>query len=65
MVCAILWYLQIMLLCWRQRPGCFFFVGAAKPGAVLPHHKSVFDFDERVMLVTASILVRLVRTELA
>ncbi len=26
--------------------GCFFFVGGALPGDTLPHHKSVFDFDE-------------------
>jgi hypothetical protein len=26
--------------------GCFFFVGAALPGEVRGHHKSVFDFDE-------------------
>jgi metal-dependent amidase/aminoacylase/carboxypeptidase family protein len=30
----------------QQRPGCFFFVGAALPGPDRPHHKSVFDFDE-------------------
>jgi hypothetical protein len=30
--------------------GCFFFVGAAKPGVLRPHHKSVFDFDEVVNL---------------
>lgn len=30
----------------QQRPGCFFFVGAALPGEMRPHHKSVFDFDE-------------------
>lgn len=26
--------------------GAFFFVGAALPGELRPHHKSVFDFDE-------------------
>ena len=41
----------------EQRPGCFWFVGAAKPGDVLPHHKSVFDFDERAMLISASTFV--------
>lgn len=44
-----------------QRPGCFFFVGAAKPGDIRPHHKSVFDFDEHALLVGASIYVQLIR----
>jgi amidohydrolase len=44
----------------EERPGCFFFVGAAKRGEILPHHKSVFDFDERAMLVSASVFVELV-----
>lgn len=44
----------------QQRPGCFFFVGAALPGEVRPHHKSVFDFDERAMLIGASVLVHLI-----
>ena len=44
----------------EQRPGCFWFVGAAKRGEILPHHKSVFDFDERAMLVAATTLVELV-----
>lgn len=44
----------------QQRPGCFFFVGAALPGETRPHHKSVFDFDERAMLVAASIFVQIV-----
>ena len=46
----------------QQRPGCFFFVGAALPGAPRPHHKSVFDFDEDAMLLSASIFVQLIRT---
>ncbi len=45
----------------QKRPGCFFFVGAALPGDPRPHHKSVFDFDERALLVAASILVQLIR----
>ena len=40
-------------------PGCFFFVGAALPGEARPHHKSVFDFDEKAMAIAASILVQL------
>jgi hypothetical protein len=34
------------LLLWCLLPGCFFFVGAALPGPVRPHHQAVFDFDE-------------------
>lgn len=48
-----------------ERPGCFFFVGAALPGEQRPHHKSVFDFDEDAMLVGASILVQIVRDMLS
>jgi amidohydrolase len=44
----------------EQRPGCFWFVGAAKRGEVLPHHKSIFDFDERALLISASTFVELV-----
>ena len=43
-----------------QRPGCFFFVGAGLPGPVRPHHKSVFDFDEKALEVSASIFVQLI-----
>ena len=46
------------------RPGCFFFVGAACPGELRPHHKSVFDIDEDCMLVGASVFVRLVEDAL-
>jgi len=48
----------------EQRPGCFFFVGAALPGEMRPHHKSVFDFDERAMLISASVFVQIVRDKL-
>ena len=44
----------------EERPGCFFFVGAAKRGEILPHHKSVFDFDERALLISSSMFVELV-----
>jgi len=44
----------------EQRPGCFWFVGAARRGEVRPHHKSVFDFDERALLVSATIFVELI-----
>lgn len=49
----------------QQRPGCFFFVGAGLPGPQRPHHKSVFDFDERAMFVGASVFVQLVRNKLS
>lgn len=49
----------------QQRPGCFFFVGAALPGDTRPHHKSVFDFDEEAILVGASVFVNIVREVLA
>lgn len=45
--------------------GCFFFVGAALPGEVRPHHRSVFDFDEDALLISASIFVEIVRDVLA
>ena len=48
-----------------KRPGCFFFVGAALPGEVRGHHKSVFDFDERALQISASMFVGLVAKILA
>jgi amidohydrolase len=44
----------------EQKPGCFFFVGAALPGELRPHHKSVFDFDERALAIGASVFVQLI-----
>mmetsp|Transcript_101214 Transcript_101214/g.198642 ORF Transcript_101214/g.198642 Transcript_101214/m.198642 type:complete len:413 (-) Transcript_101214:145-1383(-) len=49
----------------QERPGCFFFVGAALPGEKRPHHKSVFDFDERALFVGASIFVQIIRDQLS
>jgi amidohydrolase len=49
----------------HHRPGCFFFVGAALPGEIRGHHKSVFDFDERALQVSASMFVGLVAKILA
>ena len=49
----------------QERPGCFFFVGAAHQGEIRPHHKSIFDFDERAMLVSASTFVQLIRDMLS
>jgi amidohydrolase len=48
----------------QERPGCFFFVGAALPGVERPHHKSVFDFDERGVFVAASIFVQIIRDKM-
>lgn len=45
----------------QQRPGCFFFIGAALPGELRPHHKSVFDFDEKALEIGTSIFVQLIR----
>ena len=45
----------------QERPGCFFFVGAAHQGDIRPHHKSIFDFDERALLVSASTFITLIR----
>ncbi|MCC3372977.1 M20 family metallopeptidase [Cohnella sp. REN36] len=42
----------------RERPGCFFFVGAgAADGSSAPHHHPRFDLDERAMLDSARLLV--------
>lgn len=48
----------------QERPGCFFFVGGMLPGELRPHHKSVFDFDERALLVSASVFVQIIRDTL-
>lgn len=39
-------------------------MGAALPGEGRPHHKSVFNFDERALLVGASIFVQIIRNKL-
>ena len=44
--------------------GCFLFVGAALQGEERPHHKSVFDFDERALMVSSSIFVQIIRNKL-
>ncbi|MCH7521932.1 MAG: amidohydrolase [Candidatus Marinimicrobia bacterium] len=48
----------------QEVPGCFFFIGSAKPehpeGAV-PHHSSHFDFDERALTVGASMFVAIIQ----
>jgi len=48
----------------REVPGCFIFVGSAKPGhktEKVPHHCSHFDFDERALAVGASVFIEIVR----
>ncbi|MBB6735874.1 M20 metallopeptidase family protein [Cohnella zeiphila] len=42
----------------REKPGCFFFVGAGREdGTSAPHHHPLFDIDERAMLTAARLLV--------
>lgn len=43
-----------------ERPGCFYFVGAALPGETRPHHKSVFDFDEDALLISSSTFISII-----
>jgi len=43
------------------KQGCFFFVGCAMEGEFRPHHKSVFDADERAMLVQVEMFLKVVR----
>jgi len=42
-------------------PGCFFFVGCARDGALRPHHSPEFDLDERALAVGALVLEAAVR----
>ena len=44
----------------QKRPGAFFFVGGALPGEPRPHHKSVFDFDEDALLVSAAMFIGII-----
>ncbi len=47
----------------REVPGCFFFVGSAKPDDgrhEVPHHCAHFDFDERALAAGASVFVNIV-----
>ncbi len=48
----------------QEVPGCFIFVGSAKPehkDEKVPHHCSHFDFDERALAVGASVFIEIVR----
>jgi amidohydrolase len=42
-------------------PGCFFFVGCAREGALRPHHSPVFDIDERALAVGTVVLEAVAR----
>jgi amidohydrolase len=47
----------------QKVPGCFFFIGSSPKGlppGTVPHHCSHFDFDEKALLVGASVLLELV-----
>ncbi len=51
----------------REIPGCFFFIGSAKPGqepGSAPHHSPHFDIDESVMEIGASIFMQIVEDRL-
>jgi amidohydrolase len=37
-------------------PGCFFFVGCAREGALRPHHSPEFDIDERALAIGTLVL---------
>ena len=43
----------------QKVPGAFFFTGAGNPdtGAAYPHHHSMFDIDEKSMLIAAKVLL--------
>ncbi len=48
----------------REIPGCFIFLGSAKPehqAAKVPHHCFHFDFDERALAVGASVFLEIVQ----
>lgn len=51
----------------QKVPGCFFFIGSSPEGippGTIPHHCSQFNFDERALMVGASVLVELVESSL-
>jgi amidohydrolase len=45
----------------RERPGCFFFVGAGNEsrGMVHPHHSPRFDFDEDALVIGCELFLRI------
>ena len=42
-------------------PGCFFFVGCARPGGHRPHHSPRFDFDERALAIGTTVMEAVLR----
>jgi amidohydrolase len=42
-------------------PGCFFFVGCAREGALRPHHSPVFDIDERALAIGTLVMEAVLR----
>ncbi len=52
---------------WQKVPGCYAFVGSAKPewSPAPAHHNAKFDIDESVMEIGAELLVRAARRLLA
>ncbi len=42
-------------------PGCFFFVGCAREGALRPHHSPRFDIDERALAVGTEVIEAVLR----
>jgi amidohydrolase len=50
---------------WRRVPGCYAFIGSAKPdGSAAPHHNARFDIDESAMATGLDILLRAARETL-
>jgi amidohydrolase len=45
----------------RERPGCYFFVGAGNEsrGIVHPHHSSHFDLDEKALAIGCELFLRI------
>jgi amidohydrolase len=42
-------------------PGCFFFVGCGREGALRPHHSPRFDMDERALAVGTTVMEAVLR----
>jgi len=45
----------------NEVPGCFFFVGCAREGALRPHHSPRFDIDERALAVGTVVMEAVLR----
>jgi hypothetical protein len=48
----------------REVPGCFFFIGGARPAEDRPHHSPRFDFDEAVLPLGVAVLCETVASYL-